>query len=181
MEAFRASPAEVKGSPAPNDRPFNDENRQTVSIPINICTPVALNLMGLEICRVPAPRGAEGNVLEDIGEIQRVHEGVASLRPSADGPRAQPWICHDITNSTADTLRISRLQRGMTYDRLYSMAEPFGKVQELAGHGCCKPVTRGITVPRVVVALTVPRVVTALSRLTVGMQRAMLGSGHCTW
>lgn len=54
------------------------------------------------------------------------------LKPKDEKVRARPLICQDITNSNADTLRISRLPKGVTYDRLHSMVEPFGEVEELS-------------------------------------------------
>lgn len=64
-------------------------------------------------------------------DVDRIIEFVSHIKASPDGPRARPLICQDITNSNADTLRISRLPRGMTYDRLYSMVEPFGDVEDI--------------------------------------------------
>lgn len=65
----------------------------------------------------------------DIDEISRA---VSKVQVSSDASRARPLICQDITNSNADTLRISRLPRGVTYDRLLSMVEPFGDVEDLS-------------------------------------------------
>lgn len=64
-------------------------------------------------------------------EVDRIAELVSRIKAPSDGPRPRPLICQDITNSNADTLRISRLPRGVTYDRLYSMVEPFGDVEDL--------------------------------------------------
>ncbi|CAN8065725.1 unnamed protein product [Agarophyton chilense] len=68
----------------------------------------------------------------DPREEDKIAELVSRIKASIDGPRVRPLICQDITSSNADTLRISRLPRGVTYDRLYSMVEPFGEVEELA-------------------------------------------------
>lgn len=64
-------------------------------------------------------------------ELEQLRACVARLRPGKDAGRARPLICQDITNSHADTLRISRLPHGVTYDRLLCMVEPFGDVEEL--------------------------------------------------
>lgn len=66
---------------------------------------------------------------EDLREIRQL---ASSVKSGEDSGRGRPLICQDINNSNADTLRISRLPRGVTYDRLYSMVEPFGEVEDLA-------------------------------------------------
>eukprot|EP00178_Gracilaria_changii_P027254 TRINITY_DN853_c0_g1_i1.p1 TRINITY_DN853_c0_g1~~TRINITY_DN853_c0_g1_i1.p1 ORF type:complete len:925 (+),score=147.07 TRINITY_DN853_c0_g1_i1:6813-9587(+) len=68
----------------------------------------------------------------EAGESDKIAQFVSRVKSSVDGQRARPLICQDINNSHADTLRISRLPRGVTYDRLHSMVEPFGEVEELA-------------------------------------------------
>lgn len=69
---------------------------------------------------------------EDPLDMGNIPELVSNIKASSGGARARPLICQDITNSNADTLRISHLPRGVTYDRLYSMVEPFGEVEDLA-------------------------------------------------
>ncbi|KAI0559621.1 Clavesin-1 [Gracilaria domingensis] len=68
----------------------------------------------------------------ECGEADKFAQFVSRVKASVDSHRARPRICQDINNSNADTLRISRLPRGVTYDRLYSMVEPFGEVEELS-------------------------------------------------
>lgn len=65
-------------------------------------------------------------------DIDKISKLVLQLKASsADRERARPLICQDITNSNADTLRISRLPRSITYDRIFKMVEPFGEVEDL--------------------------------------------------
>lgn len=53
---------------------------------------------------------------------------VGNLRDSST-PR--PRVCLDITNSGQDMLYLSRIPKGMTYDRLLELVEPFGEVEAL--------------------------------------------------
>lgn len=46
--------------------------------------------------------------------------------------RPRPLVCQDITNSGKDMLQLSQIPKGMTYDRLYNLVEPFGEVEELS-------------------------------------------------
>ena len=79
----------------------------------------------------PHPTTAKQQTESDTQDDDKIAQLVSRIKASVDGPRARPLICQDITNSNADTLRISRLPRGMTYDRLFSMVEPFGEVEDL--------------------------------------------------
>lgn len=77
-----------------------------------------------------APRGRGKPDVEPY-EMDRFYDLVAKIKAPVDGNRPRPLICQDITNSNADTLRISRVPRGVTYDQLYSLVEPFGEVEDL--------------------------------------------------
>lgn len=69
---------------------------------------------------------------DDIFEMDNIAKLVSGIKAPTNGSRTRPLICQDITNSNADTLRLARLPRGVTYDRLLSMVEPFGEVEDLA-------------------------------------------------
>lgn len=71
------------------------------------------------------------NLVEEIRELERMHESVAKVRAASTDSRARPLICQDITNSNADTIRISHLPRGITYDRVCNLVESFGEVEEI--------------------------------------------------
>lgn len=67
----------------------------------------------------------------DQDELENLKAAVEKIKAKKESGRARPLICQDITNSNADTLRISRLPQCVTYDRLLSMVQPFGEVDEL--------------------------------------------------
>lgn len=78
-----------------------------------------------------AKGGLEKPELGRVVDVEDVASLAAKMKLSTPSSRTRPLICQDITNSNADTLRIARLPRGVTYDRLLSMVEPFGEVEEL--------------------------------------------------
>lgn len=77
------------------------------------------------------PKAGHVDRANDVG-ITEISSLASRIKISSDARRVRPLICQDITNSNADTLRISRLPRGVTYDRILSMVEPFGEVEELS-------------------------------------------------
>lgn len=64
----------------------------------------------------------------DTKELDKLIGLVANIKCKGSTQRARPLICQDITNSNADTLHLSRLPHGVTYDKLRSIVEPFGEV-----------------------------------------------------
>lgn len=136
MAAVRACATGIEAVSAGSERPHgfvnsNAEVRQNVTAPPGFRM-VPLNMrMNQSGIYCPATHEFQGNEENAGNEMNHLTEFVSRIRAPAEVKRARPLICQDITNSNADTLRISRLPRGVTYDRLYSMVEPFGDVDEL--------------------------------------------------
>lgn len=136
MAAVRASGTGVEAVSTRPDRAFppangSVENRQRASVPTGFRTaPPTARLSNTNTSSTSAG-DHHHNEEGESSEMERLAEFISRMKVSSDENRARPLICQDITNSNADTLRISRLPRGVTYDRLYSMVEPFGEVEEL--------------------------------------------------
>lgn len=64
-------------------------------------------------------------------DISSISELVSNVKISPNATRARPLLCQNITNSKADTLRISHLPRSVTYEKLYAMVKSFGEVEDL--------------------------------------------------
>lgn len=107
-----------------------DENR-TLSIPPEIRAPVPGNQTAVSALRNQKNMPGKAKLFDEIREQVWMHESVAKVRPPSVGSRARPLICQDITNSNADTVSISHLPRGITYDRVQNLIEPFGEVEKL--------------------------------------------------
>lgn len=120
--------ANVENPPSPRlivDLTPQSQHSSSVSPKQNGSTPPRDETASQPDCNQRVVDDVHANDREEISRL------AAKARMPAEAGRARPLICQDITNSNADTLRISRLPRGVTYDRLLSMVEPFGEVEDL--------------------------------------------------
>lgn len=108
-----------------------DENRPPLSIPPEIRAPPSGNQTAVSALQNQNNLSGKAKLFDEIREQVWMHESVAKVRPSSAGSKTRPLICQDITNSNADTVCIFHLPRGITYDRVQNLVEPFGEVEKI--------------------------------------------------